>query len=154
VSIAIPSETSSRLRENRSIACRNGFSSTTTSMNCAAPGAGPTTRMSGCPVSSMVSKDSTIADHTVSVRMSMSRSIAAGRVGAGEQPALLPHLDGDRAGADAGQDLPRQRIRHHAERRGIQHQGGSVGRREAVVQPVGPEIRDRRHVDHQQCDHH
>ena len=48
-------------------------------MNCAPPGAGPTTRMVWLPVSSMVSKDSTIADHTVSVRMSMSRSIAAGR---------------------------------------------------------------------------
>ena len=76
------------------------------------------------------------------------------QVGAGEQPALLSHLDGDRARADAGQDLPRQRIRHHAERRGIQHQGGGIGRREAVVQPVGPEIRDRGHVDHQDGDHH
>ena len=36
------------------------------------------------------------------------------QIGAGEQTALLTHLDGDRAGADAGQDLPRQRIRDHA----------------------------------------
>ena len=71
------------------------------------------------------------------------------QVGAGEQPALLPHLDRHRARTDAVQDLPRQRIRHHAERRGVQHQGCGVGRREAVVQPVRPEIRDRRHVDHQ-----
>ena len=75
------------------------------------------------------------------------------QIGAGEQPALLPHLDGDRARADAAQDLPRQRIRHHAERRGIQHQGGGVGRRQPVVQPVDPEIGDRGHVDQQSRDH-
>ncbi len=75
------------------------------------------------------------------------------QVGAGEQAALLPHLDGDRAGADAVENLPRQRIRHHARGRGVQHQRGGIGRREAVVEPVHAEIGDRRHVDHQPGDH-
>ena len=48
-------------------------------MNCAPPGAGPTTRMAWLPRSSIISKDSTIAAHTVIVRVSMSWSIAAGR---------------------------------------------------------------------------
>jgi hypothetical protein len=38
----------------------------------------------------------------------------ARQIGAGEQAALLAELDGNRAGADAGQDLPGQRIRHQA----------------------------------------
>ncbi len=48
-------------------------------MNCAPPGAGPTTRIAWLPVSSIISKVSTIADHTVMVRMSMSWSIAGGK---------------------------------------------------------------------------
>ena len=47
-------------------------------MNCAPPGAGPTTRIDWLPLSSMISKESTIADHTVIERMSKSWSIAAG----------------------------------------------------------------------------
>ena len=70
-------------------------------MNCAPPGAGPTTRMVWLPVSSMVSKESTIADHTV-MRPHVDVMVDRVRqVGAGEQAALLPHLDGHRAGADA-----------------------------------------------------
>ena len=75
------------------------------------------------------------------------------QIGAGEQPALLPHLDGDRARADAAEDLPRQRIRDHARGCGIQHQRRGVGRRQPVVQPVDPEIGDRGHVDQQSGDH-
>ena len=36
------------------------------------------------------------------------------QVGAGQQAALLAHLDRDRAGADAAEDLAGQRIGHHA----------------------------------------
>ena len=52
------------------------------------------------------------------------------------------------------EDLPRQRIRHHAGGRRIQHQRRGVGRRQPVVQPVHPEIRDRGHVDQHSRDHH
>ena len=76
------------------------------------------------------------------------------QIGARQQPALLAHLDGDRARADAVEDLPRQRIRHHARRRGIQHQRRGIRRRQPVVQPVHPEIRDRGHVDQHFRDHH
>ena len=75
------------------------------------------------------------------------------QVGAGEQPALLPHLDGHRPRADAGENLPRQRIRDHAQRGGVQHQCRGIGRRQTLVEPVHPEIRDRRHVDQQPGDH-
>ena len=70
-------------------------------MNCAPPGAGPTTRIVWLPVSSMVSKESTIADHTVIVAHVDIVVDRRRQIGAGQQPALLPHLDGDRAGADA-----------------------------------------------------
>ncbi len=77
-----------------------------------------------------------------------------GQVGAGQEPSLLPHLDSDRPRADAGQDLPRQRIRNHAERRCIEHQGCGIGRGQAVVESVHPEIRDRGHIDQYSRDHH
>jgi hypothetical protein len=76
------------------------------------------------------------------------------QVGAGEQPALLAHLDRDRACADTVQYLPRQPVRHHAERCGIEHQRSRVRRRDAIVEPVHAEVRDRRHIDHQQRDQH
>ncbi len=69
------------------------------------------------------------------------------QVGAGEQPSLLTHLDGDGARADAVEDLPRQRVRNHAGGCGVQHQGRGVGRRQPVVEPVHPEIGDRRNVN-------
>jgi hypothetical protein len=49
--------------------------------------------------------------------------------------------------------LPRQRIRNHAQRSGIQHQCGGIGRRQPIVQPVHPEIRDRGHIDQHSRDH-
>ncbi|MDB5574376.1 MAG: hypothetical protein JWR79_1533 [Tardiphaga sp.] len=58
------------------------------------------------------------------------------------------------ARADALENLPRQRFRHHAERGGIQHQSGGIGGREPVVEPVDAEIGDRRHVDQDFRDHH
>jgi hypothetical protein len=69
------------------------------------------------------------------------------QISAGEQATLLAHLDRDRTGIDRGQDLTRQRIRHHAGGGRIQHQRGRVGRRQPIVQPVGPEIGKRRHID-------
>ena len=123
-------------------------------MNWAPPGAGPTMRIAWLPVSSMISKESTIADHTVIVAHVDVMVDFRRQVGAGQQPALLAHLDGDRAGADAGEDLPRQRFRNHAGGRRIQHQRGGVGRGQAVVQPVDAEIGDRGHVDQDFGDHH
>ncbi|MGY3287936.1 hypothetical protein ACVWWP_001003 [Bradyrhizobium sp. LM3.6] len=73
---------------------------------------------------------------------------------AGEQTALLAHLDGDGAGIDAFQDLARQRIGNHAERSCIEYQRRRVGRRHAVVQPVDPEVGDGRHVEQDGRDHH
>ncbi len=75
------------------------------------------------------------------------------QTGAGQKPALLPHLDGDRARADAGQDLPRQRIWNHAQGRRVEHQRRGVRRRQPVVQPIDPEIRNRRHVNQNSRDH-
>lgn len=76
------------------------------------------------------------------------------QVVAGEQPALLAHLDRDRARIDAFQDLPRQRIGNHAERRRVEHESCGVGCGDTVVQAVDPEIRDRRHVEQAGRDHH
>ena len=72
-------------------------------------------RIAWLPLSSMISKESTMADHTVIVAHVDVMVDRRRQIGAGQQPALLAHLDGDRAGADAGEDLPRQRVRHHAE---------------------------------------
>ncbi len=76
------------------------------------------------------------------------------QIGAGQQPALLAHLDGDRARTDTVEDFPRQRIRNHARGGGIQHQRRGIGRRQPVVQPVHPEIGDRGHIDQHFRDHH
>ena len=48
----------------------------------------------------------------------------------------------------------RQRLRHHAARRGFEHQRGGVGGGQPVVEPVQPEIGDRRHIDQHFRDHH
>ena len=76
------------------------------------------------------------------------------QIGAGQQPPLLAHLDGNGMRANAGEDLPRQRIRHHAGGGRIQHQRGGVRGRQPIVQPVHPEVGDRRHIDQQSRDHH
>ena len=143
----MPSETSSRLRENRYIAWRSGASSITTSMNCAA--AGRRSDHADRLVAGFQHDLEGIDDrrphrHRAHVDVVVDRRR---QIGAGQQPALLPHLDGDRARADAVQDLPRQRFRNHAGGRGIQHQRGGIGRRQPVVQPVHAEIGDRGHVD-------
>ena len=38
-------------------------------------------------------------------------------------------------------------LRHHPLGRGVDHQRGGVRRRQPVVEPVQPEIRDPRHID-------
>ncbi len=53
VMLVITSDSSSTLREKRNIAARSGFSSITTSMNWPLPGAGPSTRMTSSPLSSI-----------------------------------------------------------------------------------------------------
>ena len=65
----------------------------------------------------------------------------ARKTSARQQPPLLPELDGHSPRPDAVEDLPRQRFRHHAGGRRIQNQGCGVGRRQARVKPVHPEVR-------------
>ena len=123
-------------------------------MNCPPPGAGPTTRIAWLPVSSMISKESTIADHTVMVRMSTSWSIAGGRSALASSRRCCPIL---MATARAPMLLRICRASESGtmpERRGIQHQRRGVRRRQPVVQPVHPEIGDRGHVDQHSGDHH
>ena len=95
-----------------------------------------------------------MARHHDTLRMSMSCSILRRHIGGGEQAALGAHLHRHRARADAVQDLLRQAFRHHAARRGIEHQRGGVRGGQAVVEPVEPEIGDRRHVDENFRHHH
>ena len=141
------------MREKRYIACRSGASSITTSMNCPPPGAGPTTRIAWLPVSSMVSKDLTIADHTVSVRMSMSWSIASGRSALASRRRCCPILIATARAPTLLRICRASESGTMPERRRIQHQRRGAGRRDAVVEPVHAEIGDRRHVDHQAGDH-
>ena len=58
-----------------------------------------------------------------------------GQIVAGEQATLLAHLDGDGARIDAFQDLARERIGDHAERRRIEHQRCRVGCGTPAVRP-------------------
>jgi hypothetical protein len=76
------------------------------------------------------------------------------QIGAGQKPPLLAHFDGDRARADAAEDLARQRLRHHAGRRRIEHQRRRVRRGQPIIETIDPEIRDRGHVDQHFRDHH
>ena len=66
----------------------------------------------------------------------------------------VSHLHGHRTRADAVEDLARELFGHHAARRGVEHQRRRMRGREPVVQPVHPEIRDRRHVDQHFRHHH
>ena len=71
-----------------------------------------------------------------------------------QQAALLAHLHRHRAGADAVQDLTRDRVRDHAVRRGLEHQRRGVSGGEAVVEPVQAEVGDRGDIDQHFRDHH
>jgi len=71
-----------------------------------------------------------------------------------EQAAVLAHLQGDSARADAFQNLPRDRLGHFPARRGLEHQRRGVSGGQAILQPVQPKIGDRRHVDQHFRNHH
>ena len=87
------------------------------------------------------------------VRMSMSWSIAAGRSALASSRRCCPILIATaRAPMLSGSAAPANPAPCRG--RGIQHQRGGIGRRQPVVEPVHPEIRDRGHVDHQLRDHH
>ena len=75
-------------------------------------------------------------------------------LGGGEQAALLPGLQRDRAGADRVENLARHVLRHHAARRHLEHQRGGVGGRQPVVEQAQPVIGDRRDIDQHLRDHH
>ena len=75
-------------------------------------------------------------------------------VGSGQQAALGAHLHRHGARADAFQDLLRQTLRHHAARRGVEHQRGGVRGGQPIVEPVEPEIGDRRDVNENFRHHH
>jgi hypothetical protein len=71
-----------------------------------------------------------------------------------EQAALLTHLHRHGPGADALQDLARDRVRHHAVGGGLEHQRRGIGGGQAVVEPVQAKVGDRRHIDQHLRDHH
>jgi hypothetical protein len=71
-----------------------------------------------------------------------------------EQPPLPADLHRYRAGPDRIENLPRKIVRHHAAWRGVENERRRVRRREAVVEPVVAEIRDRRNVDQHFGQHH
>jgi hypothetical protein len=76
------------------------------------------------------------------------------QVGAGEQAALLTHLDGDRTRADAAENLPCERVWHHARGGCIKHQRCGVRGRQTIVESIQPKIGDRGDVDQYFGDHH
>ena len=75
-------------------------------------------------------------------------------VGSGEQAALVAHLHGDSARADAVENLFREAFGHHAARCCIEHERGRMRGGKPVVQPVQAEIRDRRNVNQNFRHHH
>ncbi len=141
--------------EKRSIASRSGFSSSMISTNSPPIGAGPTTRMTSASLREQRVEGVDDGAVPATRRACRCRWSTAGGISVDrEQAALLAHLHGDRARADRVEDLARHRLRHHAARRRLEHQRGGVGGGQAVVQPVQPEIGDRRHIDQHFRDHH
>ena len=135
---------------------RSGSSSITISTKSPPIGAGPTTRMTSLSAQRTASRRRpTMASqprHVAHVDVVMDRRR---HVGDGEQAALVAHLHRDRLRADAVEHLPRQAVRHRCRSApALQHQRGGVRGGEPVVQPVQPEIGDRRHVDQHFRDHH
>ena len=148
------SATTTTLREKRYIDCRSGSSSVTISMNWALPTPGPTMRIGWLPVSSIIWNEPVMACHTVMSRRSMSCSIVAGRLSLASRRRCWPILMATARALMLLRISPRQRIRHHAERRRIEHQRRRVGRGDAVVEPVDPEVGDRGHIEQDGRDHH
>ena len=151
----ITSDSSRMLTENVSIALRSGASSRMISRKSPPIGAGPTTRITspGLQNSSVsnASIDGAPPRHVahVDVVLDLGR-----HVGGGQQPALVAHLHRHRARADAVENLLGQAFRHHAARRRIEHQRRGVRGGQAIVEPVEPEIGDRRHVNENFRHHH
>ena len=142
------------LNEKRSMAWRSGASSSTISRKSPPIGAGPTTRITSLSLDRQRVEgieDGAVPRHVAHVDVVVDHRR---HFGDGEQPALRAHLHRHGAGADAAEDLPRQAFGHHAARRRVQHQRRGVGGGEPVVQPVEPEVRDRRHIDQHFRDHH
>ncbi len=101
----------------------------------------------------MISKASTIADHTVMARMSTSWSIEAGRSALASRRRCCPSLMATARAPMLVRICRARRIRHHSGGGGIQHQRRGIGGRQAVIEPVHPEVGDRRHVDQEPGDH-
>ena len=118
-----------------------------------APGRPRGSRRCPCSINS-VSKASTMARSHDTLRMSMSWSIAVGMSEAASRRRCWPIFIATARAPMLLEDLPRQALRHHAARRGVEHQRGGMGGGQPVVQPVEAEIRDRRHVDQHFRDHH
>ena len=76
------------------------------------------------------------------------------QVGDGQQAALIAHLHRHRSGADAFEDLLGEALRHHAARRGIEHQRGGMRGGQPVVEPIEAEIGDRWNIDQDFRHHH
>ena len=148
------SDSSRMLPEKRSIASRSGPSSITISTKSPPLGAGPTTRITS---SSRLRRSCRTRRrwrdrrHVAHVDVVMRHRR---HVGQREQPALVAHLHRHGPGADAVEHAAGQRVGHHAARRRVQHQRRGVRGGEPVVEPVQPEVRDRRHIDQHFRDHH
>src|ERR1700682_2308306 len=129
------------LPENRSMAARSGCSSSTISTKSPPIGAGPTTRMRSFSRHSRVLNASTMAGKAAMARMSKSWSTG----GSLSEPASSRRVWPVFLAADAVEELLGEAGGHHAAGGGLQHQGGGVGGRQAVLEPAQAEIGDRRH---------
>ena len=101
-----------------------------------------------------VSNASMMARHHGTLRMSISCSISDGTSDAASRRRCVPIFIATARAPMLLQDLLGETLRHHAARRGIEHQRGGVRGGEPVVEPVEPEIGDRRHVDQNFRHHH
>ena len=75
-------------------------------------------------------------------------------IGGREQPALLAHLERHRARADAVENLPRHRVRHHAVGRSLENERGGVRRGEPVLSQLRRKLAIKRHIDQHLRHHH
>ena len=143
-------------QEKRSIAFCNGALSMTISMNSPPRGACSDHAQNVIFVigQGLECVDDRRACHDTS-RMSNSRCTCGGtirkwRAGAAATPVFMataraPMLD---------ENLARQAFRHHAARRGVEHERRGMRGMQLVVQPVETEIGDRRHIDQHFRQHH
>ena len=127
----INSETSSMLPEKRSMACaqRRLVENDLDEVTAHRRRAEHPHDVGAETVQNKVSNASRTARHHDMSRMSMLWLMAGGISDDGQQPALVAHLHRDRVGADAVENLLGQAFRHHAARRGVEHQRGGMRRR-------------------------